>query len=146
MINKEELSREELKRLMQKLGVKTVDEVLTFLKEKKVGNQDNNIGNMQNGNRGFIKTKEKMAERLVGMVYGNLVTDTGRKKLNVVIFNLKGIENIQLFALESKVNPGNYQIYRADMAYINLFKKGVPKEKSNKKDSQTVNLGELYPS
>ena len=96
--------------------------------------------------RGYVKTHEKMTDRMVGMVYGNQVTDTGRRKLGVVLFNLNGINNIQLFALESKVTPGNYQIYRADMAYMDVFKKSeLSKYHDKKKQAQTKDDVPLYP-
>lgn len=96
--------------------------------------------------RGFSKTKETMLDRRIGTIYGGQVTATGRRKLGIHLFNLKGLKDIQLFALESKTKSDVWEIYRSDMAYKELFEpnKFLRKEAA-KKDTKTKDSAQLYP-
>ena len=102
--------------------------------------------NEETDSLGFSKTKETMLDRRVGTIYGGGVTATGRRKVGIHLFNLKGIKDIQLFGLESKTKPDVWEIYRSDMAYKELFEpnKFLKKEVA-KKDAQTKNSSQLYP-
>ncbi len=73
------------------------------------------------------KLKELMPDRQVGVLYTDNATSTGRKKINIILFNVKSegklAQSVKLFALESKGRIGEYAIYRKDLEHVDLFPK-----------------------
>ena len=71
-----------------------------------------------------VKQFEPMKERMVGMLFTDHQTSSGRKKINIQLHHVKvgnKTKKVDLFALEVNGRPGEYGIYRKDFDNTDVF-------------------------